>query len=55
MLRTIRALAFKGVWVVDCRNLIKKPWPQNPNVLGFILRTLIKEQGFLIRFLYSEY
>ena len=35
-----------------CRNLIKKPWAYNTKVVGFIQGTLIKAQGFLIRFLH---
>ena len=34
-----------------CRNLIKKNWACNPKIVGFILGTMIKAQGFLIRFL----
>ena len=37
-----------------CRNLIKKPWAYNPKVVGFIEGTLVKAQGFLIRFLHYE-
>ena len=37
---------------VKCRNLIKKPWAYNPKMVGFKKGTLIKAQGFLIRFLH---
>ena len=33
-------------------NVTKKPWAWNPKVVGFIQGTLIKTQGFLIRFLH---
>ena len=33
-----------------CRNLIKKPWAYNPQIVGFIEGTLVMAQGFLIRF-----
>ena len=36
----------------QCRNLIKKPWAYNAKIVGFIQGTLIKAQGFLIRFLH---
>ena len=37
------------------RNLIAQSWPYNPLVSGFISRTLIvKNHGFIIRFLYSQ-
>ena len=32
------------------RNLIKKPWAYNPQIVGFIQGTLKKAQGFFIRF-----
>ena len=35
------------ILIPSCRNLIEKPWPYNPNILGFISRTQIKTQGFL--------
>ena len=46
-----RVLGFVG-FEPQCRNLIKKSWPFNPNILGSIFRTLIRTQGFLIRFLH---
>ena len=33
-----------------CRNLIKKPSAYNTKIVGSIYGTLIKTQGFLIRF-----
>ena len=33
---------------LNVRNLIREPWPYNPNILGFILRTPIKSQSFLL-------
>ena len=38
------------VW--QCRNLIRNPGPITPKIVGFIYGTLIKAQGFLIRFLH---
>ena len=38
----------------SCRNVgteFKKPWAYNPKIVGFIEGTLIKAQGFLLRFL----
>ena len=32
--------------------MIKKPWPYNPNTVGFNKEPLIKTKDFLIRLLY---
>ena len=42
----------KGFRFEKCRNLIKKPWAYNPQKIGVKQGTLIKAQGFLIRFLH---
>ena len=46
--RQSKGEAVKG----QCRNLIEKPWPYDPNILGSILRGLTRTQAFLIRFLH---
>ena len=43
----------RGITAIGlCRNLIKKPRLDKPKIVGSILRTQIKTQSFLIRFLH---
>ena len=53
-LKAIRIVMFQlSGFYYNVATGLKKPWPCNLQIAGFILGTLIKTQGFLIRFLHQ--